>query len=75
MHTNRIRNPLQVVIRLVAGASKKDQLHWVFQFSGFRKILKKHDKNMNTDSGAKWRAEYIDTAQVISKPMTKTIEL
>ena len=65
---------MQVVIRPVAGASKKDQLHWVFKFSGFRKILKKHDKNMNTDSGAKWRAEYIDTAQVISKPMTKTIE-
>ena len=58
----------------VAGASKKDHLNCLFLFSGFRKILKKHDKNMNTDSGAKWRAEYIDTAQVISKPMTKTIE-
>jgi SPX domain protein involved in polyphosphate accumulation len=33
-------------------------------FSGFRKILKKHDKNLNTDSGAKWRSEYVDTAQV-----------
>ena len=24
-------------------------------YTGFRKIFKKHDKNLSTDSGAKWR--------------------
>jgi hypothetical protein len=40
------------------------QLIFIFLRLGFRKILKKHDKNMNTDTGAKWRAEYVDNAQV-----------
>ncbi len=31
-------------------------------YTGFRKILKKHDKNLATDSGAKWRSEYVDSA-------------
>ncbi|XP_039314510.1 xenotropic and polytropic retrovirus receptor 1 isoform X2 [Solenopsis invicta] len=31
-------------------------------FTGFRKILKKHDKLLNVDFGGKWRAEHIDTA-------------
>ncbi|XP_016917659.1 solute carrier family 53 member 1 isoform X2 [Apis cerana] len=31
-------------------------------FTGFRKILKKHDKLLNIDLGAKWRAEHVDTA-------------
>ncbi|KAH0946478.1 hypothetical protein HN011_011278 [Eciton burchellii] len=31
-------------------------------FTGFRKILKKHDKLLNMDIGAKWRAEHVDTA-------------
>ncbi|XP_012153077.1 solute carrier family 53 member 1 isoform X4 [Megachile rotundata] len=31
-------------------------------FTGFRKILKKHDKLLNIDIGAKWRAEHVDTA-------------
>lgn len=31
-------------------------------FPGFRKILKKHDKNLNTDAGARWRIEYVETA-------------
>ncbi|XP_020291001.1 xenotropic and polytropic retrovirus receptor 1-like [Pseudomyrmex gracilis] len=31
-------------------------------FTGFRKILKKHDKLLNADVGAKWRAEHVDTA-------------
>ncbi|KAM0737033.1 Solute carrier family 53 member 1 [Formica fusca] len=31
-------------------------------FTGFRKILKKHDKLLNVDIGAKWRAEHVDTA-------------
>ncbi|XP_026689158.1 xenotropic and polytropic retrovirus receptor 1-like [Diaphorina citri] len=29
-------------------------------FTGFRKILKKHDKLLNVDVGAKWRAEHVD---------------
>ncbi|XP_012279518.1 xenotropic and polytropic retrovirus receptor 1 isoform X3 [Orussus abietinus] len=31
-------------------------------FTGFRKILKKHDKLLNIDIGAKWRAEHVETA-------------
>ncbi|XP_024877250.1 xenotropic and polytropic retrovirus receptor 1-like isoform X4 [Temnothorax curvispinosus] len=31
-------------------------------FTGFRKILKKHDKLLNVDFGGKWRAEHVDTA-------------
>ncbi|KAK2727360.1 solute carrier family 53 member 1-like [Artemia franciscana] len=32
-------------------------------FTGFRKILKKHDKMLKTEIGAKWREERVDTAQ------------
>ncbi|KAG7211262.1 hypothetical protein KM043_010570 [Ampulex compressa] len=31
-------------------------------FTGFRKILKKHDKLLSVDIGAKWRAEHVDTS-------------
>ncbi|KAI5735018.1 hypothetical protein M8J77_013156 [Diaphorina citri] len=31
-------------------------------FTGFRKILKKHDKLLNVDVGAKWRAEHVDVS-------------
>uniref|UniRef100_A0A0A9XJ88 SPX domain-containing protein n=1 Tax=Lygus hesperus TaxID=30085 RepID=A0A0A9XJ88_LYGHE len=31
-------------------------------FTGFRKILKKHDKLLNTDQGAKYREEYVEAA-------------
>ncbi|CAG0894708.1 unnamed protein product [Cyprideis torosa] len=31
-------------------------------FTGFRKILKKHDKLLRTDAGAKWREDYVETA-------------
>nr|XP_018901028.1 PREDICTED: xenotropic and polytropic retrovirus receptor 1-like [Bemisia tabaci] len=31
-------------------------------FTGFRKILKKHDKLLNTDYGAHWRCENVETA-------------
>ncbi|CAB3379040.1 Hypothetical predicted protein [Cloeon dipterum] len=31
-------------------------------FTGFRKILKKHDKLLKTDRGAKWRAEHVETS-------------
>ncbi|XP_011697039.1 PREDICTED: xenotropic and polytropic retrovirus receptor 1-like isoform X2 [Wasmannia auropunctata] len=31
-------------------------------FTGFRKILKKHDKLLNVDFGGKWHAEHVDTA-------------
>ncbi|XP_066155139.1 solute carrier family 53 member 1 [Euwallacea fornicatus] len=30
--------------------------------TGFRKILKKHDKLLNTDLGAKWREEHVETS-------------
>lgn len=33
-------------------------LNW----TGFRKILKKHDKLMGTDSGVQWRYKYVDVA-------------
>lgn len=31
-------------------------------FTGFRKILKKHDKLLNVDFGAKWRQEHVELA-------------
>lgn len=31
-------------------------------FTGFRKILKKHDKLFETDSGYKWKCEHVDSA-------------
>ena len=31
-------------------------------FTGFRKILKKHDKLLQTNAGAKWRTEQVETA-------------
>lgn len=31
-------------------------------FTGFRKILKKHDKMLETDKGLKWRQRYVETA-------------
>jgi len=31
-------------------------------FTGFRKIMKKHDKLFETDSGSKWREEHVDSA-------------
>uniref|UniRef100_A0A8D8XEH9 Xenotropic and polytropic retrovirus receptor 1 n=1 Tax=Cacopsylla melanoneura TaxID=428564 RepID=A0A8D8XEH9_9HEMI len=31
-------------------------------FTGFRKILKKHDKLLNVDVGARWRAEHVDVS-------------
>ena len=31
-------------------------------FTGFRKILKKHDKVMSSENGAEWRAANVDTA-------------
>ncbi|XP_052895260.1 xenotropic and polytropic retrovirus receptor 1 homolog isoform X3 [Anopheles moucheti] len=31
-------------------------------FTGFRKILKKHDKLLNVDFGARWRAEHVESA-------------
>ncbi|XP_014486128.1 PREDICTED: xenotropic and polytropic retrovirus receptor 1-like isoform X2 [Dinoponera quadriceps] len=59
-------------------AGKLQKLKWAFSefylslillqnyqdlnFTGFRKILKKHDKLLNVDIGAKWRAEHVDTA-------------
>ena len=31
-------------------------------FTGFRKILKKHDKNLQTSSGLKWHKEHVESA-------------
>lgn len=31
-------------------------------YTGFRKIMKKHDKLFETESGAKWHQEFVDTA-------------
>ena len=31
-------------------------------FTGFRKILKKHDKVLKTERGAKWRIKYVETS-------------
>ena len=43
--------------------------------SGFRKILKKHDKNLNTDTGAKWRSEHVDSAMFYTnKDIDKLIQ-
>ena len=44
-------------------------------FSGFRKILKKHDKNLNTDAGARWRSEHVDSAMFYTnKDIDKLIQ-
>ncbi|XP_004933050.1 xenotropic and polytropic retrovirus receptor 1 [Bombyx mandarina] len=32
-------------------------------YTGFRKILKKHDKLLNVSNGAQWRAEHVETSQ------------
>ncbi|KAH0998641.1 hypothetical protein HUJ05_006797, partial [Dendroctonus ponderosae] len=34
--------------------------------TGFRKILKKHDKLLNTDVGTKWREEHVETSHFTS---------
>lgn len=38
------------------------QNYQTLNHTGFRKILKKHDKLLNTDVGAKWREEYVETS-------------
>lgn len=44
-------------------------------YTGFRKILKKHDKNLNTDSGARWRKENVDCAMFYTnKEIDKLIQ-
>lgn len=44
-------------------------------FTGFRKILKKHDKLMNNDSGAKWRQTHVELAPFyMNKEIGKLIE-
>ena len=44
-------------------------------FTGFRKILKKHDKLLNTDAGQKWRQTHVETAPFYtSKDCGKIIE-
>ncbi|XP_076342267.1 solute carrier family 53 member 1-like [Tachypleus tridentatus] len=44
-------------------------------FTGFRKILKKHDKLLGTDAGAKWRQVHVDVAPFYSnKDIDKLIQ-
>lgn len=44
-------------------------------YTGFRKILKKHDKNFSTDTGAKWRSEHVDCAHFYTnKEIDKMIQ-
>ncbi|PNF32044.1 Xenotropic and polytropic retrovirus receptor 1 [Cryptotermes secundus] len=33
-------------------------------FTGFRKILKKHDKLLSVDTGVRWRVEYVETSHI-----------
>ncbi|KAK0181164.1 hypothetical protein PV327_003470 [Microctonus hyperodae] len=43
-------------------------------YTGFRKILKKHDKLLNVDSGSKWRVECVETSHFYtSKDIDKLI--
>lgn len=38
------------------------QNYQTLNFTGFRKILKKHDKLLNVDLGAKWRLDHVEPA-------------
>jgi hypothetical protein len=38
------------------------QNYQTLNFTGFRKILKKHDKLVRTDAGARWREEFVETS-------------
>lgn len=43
-------------------------------FTGFRKILKKHDKLLGTDAGARWRQQWVEIAPFyINKDIDKLI--
>ncbi|XP_035220946.1 LOW QUALITY PROTEIN: xenotropic and polytropic retrovirus receptor 1-like [Stegodyphus dumicola] len=43
-------------------------------FTGFRKILKKHDKLLGTDAGAKWRQQWVEVAPFyVNKDIDKLI--
>ncbi len=51
------------------------QTYQNLNFTGFRKILKKHDKMLNNDGGAKWRSEYVETAHFYTnKSIDKLIQ-
>ncbi|XP_011299289.1 xenotropic and polytropic retrovirus receptor 1 homolog [Fopius arisanus] len=44
-------------------------------YTGFRKILKKHDKLLNVDTGSKWRMECVETSHFCtSKDIDKLIQ-
>ena len=54
--------------------TSKKSLYCIYLL-GFRKILKKHDKNLSTDAGARWRSEHVDSAQFyINKDIDKLIQ-
>ena len=51
------------------------QNYQTLNFTGFRKILKKHDKNLSTDAGARWRVENVEVAQFYTnKAIDKLIQ-
>ncbi|CAD7002416.1 xenotropic and polytropic retrovirus receptor 1 isoform X1 [Ceratitis capitata] len=44
-------------------------------FTGFRKILKKHDKLLNVSDGVKWREEYVEAAHFyVNKDIDRLIQ-
>lgn len=50
------------------------QNYQTLNFTGFRKILKKHDKLLNMDYGAKWRMDQVESAHFyISKDIDRLI--
>lgn len=40
------------------------QNYQTLNFTGFRKILKKHDKLLSVDTGARWRQENVETSHI-----------
>lgn len=51
------------------------QNYQTLNFTGFRKILKKHDKLMQTDRGTRWREKHVDVAMFYTnKDIDKVIQ-
>ncbi|KAG1675112.1 Xenotropic and polytropic retrovirus receptor 1 [Nymphon striatum] len=51
------------------------QNYQTLNYTGFRKILKKHDKLFKKDNGAKWMSNFVDTSQFhTNKEIDKLIQ-
>ncbi|CAH2013372.1 unnamed protein product [Acanthoscelides obtectus] len=51
------------------------QNYQTLNYTGFRKILKKHDKLLNSNFGAKWREEHVETSHFFTnKDIDKLIK-